>query len=60
MFSKKIEINLEKPDDIIHLEPISDIHIGHAGFDEEHYKKRIKAISKDKNRYTLYFVGMPC
>ena len=54
MFSKKIEINLDKKDDIIHLEPISDIHIGHAGFDEEHYKKRIHAICKNSDRYTFF------
>ena len=54
MFSKKVTINLEKKDDIIHLEPISDIHIGHAGFDEELYKSRINAISKDDNRYTFF------
>ena len=54
MFSKKIEINLDKKDDIIHLEPISDIHIGHAGFDEDLYKKRIAAICRDKNRYTFF------
>ena len=44
MFSKKINIELDKKDDIIHLEPISDIHIGHVGFDEDLYKKRIKHI----------------
>ena len=42
MFSKKIKIELDKKDDIIHLEPISDIHIGHVGFDEDLYKKRKK------------------
>jgi len=54
MFSKKIKIELDKKDDIIHLEPISDIHIGHAGFDEDFYKKRINAICRDKNRYTFF------
>ena len=54
MFSKKIKIELEKKDDIFHLEPLGDVHVGHAGFDEELYKSRIKAISKQKNRYTLF------
>src|SRR3990167_3185635 len=54
MFSKKITINLEKKDDIFHLEPLSDIHVGHAGFDEELYKKRVSAINKEENRYTLF------
>ena len=54
MFSKKIKIELEKKDDIFHLEPLGDVHVGHAGFDEELYKSRIKAISKQKNRYTIF------
>jgi predicted phosphodiesterase len=53
MFGKKVIINLEKKDDIIHLEPISDVHIGHVGFDEDLYKRRLKAICRDKNRYTF-------
>ena len=54
MFSKKVRIELEKKDDIFHLEPLGDIHVGHAGFDEDLYKSRIKAIAKQKNRYTLF------
>ena len=54
MFSKKVTIQLQNQDDIIHLEPLSDIHVGHAGFDEALYKNRIKAITKDNNRYTLF------
>ena len=54
MISKKIIINLEKPDEIFHLEPLSDIHVGHMGFDKELYKKRVKAITNNDNRYTLF------
>ena len=54
MFSKKVIINLQKKDDTIHIEPLGDVHVGHAGFDEELYKSRIKAISKQKNRYTIF------
>ena len=54
MFSKKIKIELEKKDDIFHLEPLGDIHVGHAGFDEDLYKSRVKAIAKQKNRYTIF------
>lgn len=54
MFSQKVVINLEKKDDIIHLEPLGDIHVGHVGFDQKHYKKRVKSICKDPNRYTLF------
>ena len=54
MFSKKVTIQLQKQDDIIHLEPLSDIHVGHAGFDKELYESRIKDITRDNNRYTLF------
>ena len=56
MISKKITINLEKKDDIFHLEPLGDIHIGHAGFDQKLYEERVAAIAKDDNRYTI-FIG---
>jgi len=54
MISKKIIINLEKKDDIFHLEPLGDIHVGHAGFNKELYKERINAIAKADNRYTIF------
>lgn len=54
MFSKKVVIKLAKKDDIFHLEPLSDIHVGHMGFDQSLYKKRIKAITEEENRYTIF------
>ena len=54
MISKKITINLEKKDDIFHLEPLSDIHVGHMGFAKELYKKRVRSITNSDNRYTLF------
>ena len=54
MFSKKVTIELNNRDDMIHLEPLSDIHIGHAGFDEELYKDRVQSIADDPDRYTLF------
>ena len=54
MFSKKVIINLQKKDDTIHIEPLGDIHTGHVGFNEESYKSRIKDITKDDNRYTMF------
>jgi DNA polymerase II small subunit/DNA polymerase delta subunit B len=54
MISKKITINLEKKDDIFHLEPLGDIHIGHAGCNEKLYKERVKAIATQDNRYTIF------
>ena len=57
MFSKKVIINLQKKDDTIHIEPLGDIHTGHVGFNEESYKSRIKDITKDDNRYTMFTVS---
>lgn len=54
MFSKKITINLKNKRDVIDLEPLSDIHVGHMGFDRKLYERRIKAITEDPNRYTLF------
>lgn len=54
MFSKKVTIELNNRDDVIHLEPLTDIHIGHAGFDEELYTDRINAIAVDPDRYTIF------
>lgn len=54
VFSKKVIINLDKIDDIIDLECLSDIHIGHVGFDEKHYIKRVKAIANSPTRVTLF------
>lgn len=54
MISKKIIINLEKKDDIFHLEPLGDIHIGHAGFNQVLYEERITAITEDPLRHTLF------
>ena len=56
MFSKKVIINLDKKDDTIHIEPMGDIHVGHVGFDQQHYEDRVKAITEDSNRYT-FFMG---
>lgn len=54
MFGRRIQIELEKKDDIIHLEPGGDKHIGHKGFDEDLYRRYIQRIIDDPNRYTLF------
>ncbi len=54
VISKKVVIDLQKRDDTIHIEPLGDIHVGHVGFDRQHYIDRLKAISNDENRYTLF------
>ena len=54
MFSKKVVIHLDKKDDIFHLEPLSDVHVGHAGFDTKLYKSRVNAISRNDDRYTIF------
>ena len=37
----------------IHLEPLSDLHIGNANFDEEKFDKCIERIKTDSNRWTI-------
>lgn len=54
MISKKVIINLKHEKDIIDLEPLGDIHIGHVGFDKERYLERVRAIARDPNRYTIF------
>lgn len=54
VYSKKVTITLDKKDDIINLEPLGDIHIGHSGFDEKLYTRRVNAIANDPNRYSLF------
>ena len=56
MHSKKIVIHVDKIDDDIFIEPLGDIHVGHVGFDEEHYTRRIEEITEEDNRYT-FFMG---
>lgn len=54
MFGKLVTVNLDKRDDVIHLEPIGDPHFGHIGFQEDLYKERIRDIMKRDNRYTVF------
>jgi len=58
MFSKLITINLKKIDDIIHLEPLGDLHVGHIGFNEYAYQTRINAIMNDDYRITMFMGDM--
>jgi len=54
MFSKKVTIDLNNRDDTVHLEPLSDIHVGHVGFDSDLYEDRVNAIADDPERYTIF------
>lgn len=54
MYSKEVVVHLNKPDTIVHWECLSDIHIGNSNFQEELYKKRIKAIVNDPFRFTSF------
>ena len=46
MFCRRETIELDKKDDIIHLEPLGDIHLGSLGCDIDKYERRIKHIAK--------------
>ncbi len=37
----------------IHIEPLSDIHIGHQNFDEEKFDKCVERIRTDPDRWTI-------
>lgn len=54
MFSTLIPFDLPKKDDIINLEFLSDLHVGHVGFDENLFIHRRDAIIKDPLRYTCF------
>src|SRR3989304_3169566 len=51
MFGKLVTIDLDKKDDIVHLEPIGDPHFGHIGFKEDLYVERMKAMIGVDIRY---------
>ena len=53
MFCRRETIELDKKDDIIHLEPLGDIHLGSLGCDIDKYERRIKHIAKSPNTYTI-------
>jgi len=54
MYSKETVIQLEKKDDIIYWENLSDIHVGNDNFQEDLYLKAIKRIMDDPNRFTSF------
>lgn len=54
MFSKLVQIELEKKDDIIHLEGFSDIHMGGTNHLPKLFERRMKAVMDDPNRFTFY------
>lgn len=49
----QVNIELDKPDDHFSVRPISDIHIGHLGFDQAKFERTINKIAKTKNLYTI-------
>ena len=54
MDSNYIEIELDKKDDTIHLEVMSDEHFGDPKRDEQLCERRQTAILDDPNRYTAF------
>jgi UDP-2,3-diacylglucosamine pyrophosphatase LpxH len=47
------EIELQKKDDIINLEPLSDIHVGQVNFAKAKFEERLRAIETDPTRYWI-------
>ena len=54
MYSKTITIELEKKDDIVNWENLTDAHVGHSDFNEDLFVKRLKAILEDPLRFTSF------
>lgn len=50
---RKIEYSSRSKDFWIHIEPLSDIHIGSAFFDKVKFSQVINRIKNDPNRYTF-------
>lgn len=53
MFCHRVVIDMEKKDDIHHLRPISDVHVGNPAFNKDKFEKTIKFIQKTKNYHTI-------
>ena len=54
MYSKQVTIHIEKPDDIVHWENLSDIHVGNENFQEDLFTRRVKSIVDDPLRFTSF------
>lgn len=53
MFCTKYTVNLTKKDDVIHLRPIGDIHIGHIGCDKKEYERQVNYIADHPDYITI-------
>jgi hypothetical protein len=54
MYSKTINIELEKKDDIVSWENLTDAHVGHVDFDRDLFIKRVNAILDEPLRFTSF------
>lgn len=53
MFCVKRTIELNKKDDIIHLRPLGDVHIGNRGCKLDEFVKSAKQVEQKDNLYTI-------
>ena len=53
MYCHRVVIDLEKKDDIFHLRPISDVHVGSPAFNQEKFEKTIDFIASNPNYLTI-------
>jgi hypothetical protein len=54
LYSKKVTIELDKKDTIVHWENLSDIHIGNENFQDELFDRRLRDILNDPYRFTSF------
>lgn len=52
-------IKMERKDDVYCLEPLGDVHLGNKACDKDHFFRRVKAITEDPLRYTLFMGDLP-
>ena len=53
MFCRRDIIELQKKDDLIHLRPLGDIHLGNLGCDIEKFEKNVKYIADRDDHVTI-------
>lgn len=49
----RVTIDLNKKDDLIHLRPLGDVHVGNLAWDKEKFERNIKFLQQKDDHYTI-------
>lgn len=49
----RVQVFLDKPDDVFTVRPVGDVHAGNLGFDKEKFERTLKTIAKTRDLYTI-------